>query len=415
VVSMLLNIASPHLQMLSKAFNVSVCRKRLCKRNGAKSQRALNVSLLGDEFDLATRYAQLVNTMFTIMLFSAGMPILIPIGMAYVVVLFWVDKFLLLRYHRTPPQYGVDLGQTMLRYLPWCIVGHLAFAVWMLSNSSVFSTVSIEQFDANAGTVSAVPLSARLLKQAPLLVFLVLLLGFLILSILFRVVVTGSVMTTLLKMFKLCSRSCGCICCNKAPSKLEIIQASIAASKLGAGVESLAKSGGNDDASKRQASKSKQDFKVGSSVATCGEHKSSEEIPNCDSRFAVVNPLHSRSATSGAAEEARSNATTTTASTSRSEGVPSIGSGQKSPMSTVERSACTKLLTGDDTLDSEYRLLNPLPPASFCSTNRLFDGLDTYSIFANPTISQAFAVSHADTTRLRRLTDLILQPRFQSP
>ena len=40
------------------------------------------------------------------MMFSAGLPLLLPIAVASFVVSFWVDKIMFVRFYRTPPQYA---------------------------------------------------------------------------------------------------------------------------------------------------------------------------------------------------------------------------------------------------------------------------------------------------------------------
>jgi hypothetical protein len=49
---------------------------------------------MGPEFGLDSRYAQVLTLIFTIFMYSAGLPILYLIGFAYFFFTYWVDKIL---------------------------------------------------------------------------------------------------------------------------------------------------------------------------------------------------------------------------------------------------------------------------------------------------------------------------------
>ena len=48
----------------------------------------------GEEFTLDTRYAEVLVWIYTIMMFSPGIPGLYMIGFGYFVLTYWVDKFM---------------------------------------------------------------------------------------------------------------------------------------------------------------------------------------------------------------------------------------------------------------------------------------------------------------------------------
>jgi hypothetical protein len=53
-------------------------------------------------------------------------------------VRYWVDKWLFMRFYRTPPQYSIALGRSMTTFLPVAVLLHLLFAAWMLGNPTIF-------------------------------------------------------------------------------------------------------------------------------------------------------------------------------------------------------------------------------------------------------------------------------------
>ena len=80
----------------------------------------------------------MMSTMFVILLFGSGMPILYPIGVFYFGVTYIVNKTLILKYYkrtltmdRTIPTYSISLLQVGL-------VIHMIGAAFMLTNPEPF-------------------------------------------------------------------------------------------------------------------------------------------------------------------------------------------------------------------------------------------------------------------------------------
>lgn len=66
----------------------------LCRVGGLQR---LNELYLGPEFELETRYAQLMTTVIVCLGYSAGMPLLLPICAAHLLLTYWVDKIAFIR------------------------------------------------------------------------------------------------------------------------------------------------------------------------------------------------------------------------------------------------------------------------------------------------------------------------------
>jgi len=144
ILTMLLNLVIPHLMPLALTLYASI--KRCCDRDCSekrtrthqKIQAELNELHLGPEMQIDERYAQLYNTIFVCLAYSAGIPLLIPILFGYVVITLAVDTCLFSMSYRTPPQYSASLPRAFTSLLPFTAVLHLAFASWMLSNENIF-------------------------------------------------------------------------------------------------------------------------------------------------------------------------------------------------------------------------------------------------------------------------------------
>jgi hypothetical protein len=87
----------------------------------------------GPPFQIATRYGQMLNTIFVTMLFSPGLPLLWWTAAATFFVSYWVDKFLFCRYYSTPPLYDESASRVVTGLLPWAVLGHFAVGFWMWS------------------------------------------------------------------------------------------------------------------------------------------------------------------------------------------------------------------------------------------------------------------------------------------
>lgn len=116
----------------------------------------LNELYSGTPFELASRYAAVLNTIFVTLLYSAGMPLLFPAAAASVFCTFWFDRtacthqicfrlplitilpFLLVFYlHSLPPKYDERLAQEVLTSLPLAVFLHCLFASWMYTAPSL--------------------------------------------------------------------------------------------------------------------------------------------------------------------------------------------------------------------------------------------------------------------------------------
>ncbi|KRX00622.1 hypothetical protein PPERSA_00849 [Pseudocohnilembus persalinus] len=88
-------------------------------------------------FDLAYAYSSVLNTIFVTLLYSSGMPIMIPIGAISLLIQYWSFKQSILRYKRKPPEVDTSLHDSVLTILPFSILFHLAFALFVYSEQSI--------------------------------------------------------------------------------------------------------------------------------------------------------------------------------------------------------------------------------------------------------------------------------------
>ena len=112
----------------------------------AKTQSEYQKLYSGPEFILDGRYAEILNLVFVAFTFSPAIPVLYFVALANLMVLYWVDKFLILRVTIRPKKLSEKLEQTVVSVLMWSILPHLLMAVWIYGSPKIFN----ENLDPNA-------------------------------------------------------------------------------------------------------------------------------------------------------------------------------------------------------------------------------------------------------------------------
>jgi len=97
------------------------------------TQSELNELQLGSTLLLEERYAQAAASIFTCLAYAGGAPLLMPVLAASLTLQYWVDRYLFVACHRTPPRTGASLPRAFSALLPLAGVLYAGFAAWMLS------------------------------------------------------------------------------------------------------------------------------------------------------------------------------------------------------------------------------------------------------------------------------------------
>jgi hypothetical protein len=118
------------------------------------NQKSLDEFVSGEQFELQLRYPHVLNGIFVTMLYSAGLPLLLPVLAISMLLTYWVEKYLLLRKYRRP-QGGEDetLAMLCVQLLPFALVLHLAASVWIYGNSevTVSNVINVDWISTKAG------------------------------------------------------------------------------------------------------------------------------------------------------------------------------------------------------------------------------------------------------------------------
>ena len=151
----LFNIGSPHMMPLLRYLRKShYTRKMFAAGRESKNLRTeqeknlkyitqdeINHAVMGPQFHLSMRYGQLLVTYYICLMYGTGIPLLYYIGCFSFAVTYWVDKWLFIRFYRSPPHYSeqISVRASKLTAYPALLV-HLAMSIWILGNEEIFSS-----------------------------------------------------------------------------------------------------------------------------------------------------------------------------------------------------------------------------------------------------------------------------------
>lgn len=92
-------------------------------------------------------YAQLITSILAIMTYSSGMPILYPIAFINFVILYWVNKYLIVSQYSNSIKFDDELPQYTIFYLKVSVVFHCVMTAFMFSSKILqINTPSIDSY-----------------------------------------------------------------------------------------------------------------------------------------------------------------------------------------------------------------------------------------------------------------------------
>ena len=112
---------------------LSSCRRSCCI---ARQSRLSDIHRIysGHQFQLSQRYAYLLNTIFVCMLYSSGIPLMMPVACLHFIAVYWIDKISFLRVYSTPPRYDQTLAVLTVQLLPVAAIIHCCIGIWCYSS-----------------------------------------------------------------------------------------------------------------------------------------------------------------------------------------------------------------------------------------------------------------------------------------
>ena len=150
---MLLEIVAPHVLPILQIIGYGGSRfwDRSCSRDQHKTKCELQSQYeqmyIGPEFMIDSRLAQIIACTWVTFMFSSSMPGLYLVTAINFFIIYWVDKYLLLRFYKSPKNYDETTIMYTISMLKWLFVMHFGMGLMMLSNKQILKGRSTELKD----------------------------------------------------------------------------------------------------------------------------------------------------------------------------------------------------------------------------------------------------------------------------
>ncbi len=102
----------------------------------------MNKLIVGPEFNLTYYYSLILNTIYTCLAFSSGIPILLWIGTLTLFLQYWSFKFELLRYSKKPKNLDEKLNKKIVLAILFAVCVHLIIGIYMYGSPEIFPSSS---------------------------------------------------------------------------------------------------------------------------------------------------------------------------------------------------------------------------------------------------------------------------------
>lgn len=122
------------IRWLYRAIDQRSCCTNNEKRSRAKTMQGFEATYSGPEFQIHWKYAYILNVVYVTCFFGPGLPILFPIGLCSLIVLYVVERLMVAYSYQRPPMYDSTINATTLRLLWLAPICYLISASWMYSN-----------------------------------------------------------------------------------------------------------------------------------------------------------------------------------------------------------------------------------------------------------------------------------------
>lgn len=99
---------------------------------------------VGPEFLLDSRLAQVVAIIQCTFIYSPALPLLFPLAVCNLTMIYWIDKTFVLRFNRTPRNYDETIIYQMIYFLKLTFPCHLVGGLFLLSNNAILQSNSFE-------------------------------------------------------------------------------------------------------------------------------------------------------------------------------------------------------------------------------------------------------------------------------
>ena len=93
----------------------------------------------GPAYMMHFKYSTIMNNVFVALMFGPGVPLLYPVCIFSLFILYVVERLSLAFYYKQPPMFDEKMSASTYKTMRWAIALNLFFAYWMYSNKQMFS------------------------------------------------------------------------------------------------------------------------------------------------------------------------------------------------------------------------------------------------------------------------------------
>ena len=92
----------------------------------------------GPIFEIHWKYANILDVVYVAFMFGPMMPILFPIALLNLIIMYICEKLLVAYIYQRPPMYDQTLNEVTIRSLYGAPILYCVFACWVFSNQQLF-------------------------------------------------------------------------------------------------------------------------------------------------------------------------------------------------------------------------------------------------------------------------------------
>ena len=107
-------------------------------------QKDLEMLYTGDQIDIGDRLAYIFTVLFICIYFSAGLPLMYPIGTICFFVTYWFDKISLTRFFQKSKIFNEQLTIRQSKFFKYSIFFHFFQATFVFSSYSILDSLCFE-------------------------------------------------------------------------------------------------------------------------------------------------------------------------------------------------------------------------------------------------------------------------------
>ena len=128
----------------------------------------------GPEYLIHYKYSSILNIVFVTFMYGLALPLLFPIALVSLIILYIVEKLCIVYYYKEPPSYDEKLNVIAVKILFWAPLLMYSVGYWMISNKQMFENEAPLNEQANPIVEKTDHVAFKSLSTGPELNFLIL-------------------------------------------------------------------------------------------------------------------------------------------------------------------------------------------------------------------------------------------------